>query len=80
MIPKDEEEALRARHLYGRFVAQAIMLGGTVSAEHGIGKYKSKYLYVQYGERYLNEMAELKRAFDPKGILGRGNMIGEKFL
>lgn len=73
MIPKNEEEAIRARHLYGRFIAQSIMLGGTVSAEHGIGKHKAKYLYVQYGERYLNEMAELKRAFDPNGILGRAN-------
>ncbi|HQU84024.1 MAG TPA: FAD-binding oxidoreductase [Pyrinomonadaceae bacterium] len=80
MIPKDNAEAEKARHLYGRFIAQSIMLGGTISAEHGIGKHKSKYLYVQYGERYLNEMAELKRAFDPKGILGRGNMFDAKFL
>lgn len=80
LLPKDDAEAERARHLYGRFVAQAIMLGGTVSAEHGIGKLKSKYLYVMMGERYLNEMAELKRAFDPNGILGRGNMIDEKYL
>lgn len=80
MIPKTDEEAKTAKHLYGRFIAQAIMLGGTISAEHGIGKHKSKYLYVQYGERFLNEMAELKRAFDAKGILGRGNMFDEKFL
>ena len=80
MIPKNETEAEKARHLYGRFIAQSIMLGGTISAEHGIGKHKSKYLYVQYGERYLNEMAELKRAFDPNGILGRGNMFDAKFL
>jgi len=80
LLPKDDAEAERARHLYGRFVAQAIMLGGTVSAEHGIGKLKSKYLYVMMGERYMNEMAELKRAFDPNGILGRGNMIEERFL
>lgn len=80
LLPKDDAEAERARHLYGRFVAQAVMLGGTVSAEHGIGKLKSKYLYVMMGERYMNEMAELKRAFDPKGILGRGNMIEERFL
>jgi len=79
LLPKDGREAARSRELYGRCIAQAIMLGGTVSAEHGIGKHKSKYLYVQYGERYLNEMAELKRAFDPKFILGRGNMIGERF-
>ncbi|QQS33705.1 MAG: FAD-binding oxidoreductase [Acidobacteriota bacterium] len=80
LLPKTDEEALRARHIYGRFIAQAIMIGGCVSAEHGIGKMKSKYLYVMMGERYLNEMAELKRAFDPKGILGRGNMFDEKFI
>lgn len=80
ILPKTEAEAARAKHLYGRFIAQAIMLGGTISAEHGVGKLKSKYLSVQYGERYLNEMAELKRAFDPNGILGRGNVFDAKFL
>lgn len=77
LLPKNDDEAEQARHLYGRFIAQAIMLGGTISAEHGIGKLKSKYLNVMMGERYLNEMAELKRAFDPNGILGRGNMFGK---
>jgi D-lactate dehydrogenase (cytochrome) len=80
LLPKTDEEAVRARHIYGRFIAQAIMIGGCVSAEHGIGKMKSRYLYVMMGERYLNEMAELKRAFDPKGILGRGNMFDVKFI
>jgi len=80
ILPKNETEAQKAKHLYGRFIAQAVMLGGTVSAEHGIGKLKSKYLQVMYGERFLSEMAELKKAFDPNGILGRGNMFDEKFL
>ncbi|MEP7039016.1 MAG: FAD-binding oxidoreductase, partial [Acidobacteriota bacterium] len=79
MLPKNDDEAARAKHLYGRFIAQAVMLGGTVSAEHGIGKLKKHYLYVMYGERYLNEMAEIKRALDPHGILGRGNMFDAKF-
>jgi len=80
LLPKDEAEAETARHIYGRCVAQAIMLGGTVSAEHGIGKLKRKYLDAMMGERYLHEMAALKRCFDPKGILGRGNMFDAKFL
>lgn len=80
LLPKNDDEAAAARHLYGRFIAYAVMLGGTVSAEHGIGKLKSKYLYVMYGERYLNEMADLKKAFDPNGILGPGNMIDRKYL
>ncbi len=80
ILPKNNSEAEKARHLYGRFIAQSIMLGGTISAEHGIGKLKSKYLNVMMGERYLNEMAEIKRVFDPRGILGRGNMFDEKML
>ncbi|MEO8043146.1 MAG: FAD-linked oxidase C-terminal domain-containing protein, partial [Acidobacteriota bacterium] len=76
LLPKNEVEAEQSRHIYGRCVAQAVMLGGCVSAEHGIGKLKAKYLNVMMGERYLNEMAELKRAFDPNGILGKGNMFG----
>lgn len=80
LLPKDDDQATRSRHIYGRFVAQSIMLGGTVSAEHGIGKLKSKYLYVMMGERYLNEMAELKKAFDPKAILCRGNMFGAEYM
>ena len=79
IMPRDEDETVKAGHIYGRCIAQALMLGGCVSAEHGIGKLKSKYLYVMMGERYLNEMAELKRAFDPNGILGRGNMFDGRF-
>jgi len=80
LLPRNEDEAERSRHLYGRFIAQAIMLGGCVSAEHGIGKLKRKYLDAMMGERYLNEMAEVKRVFDPKFILGRGNILDENFV
>jgi D-lactate dehydrogenase (cytochrome) len=80
LLPKNEDEAARSRHLYGRFIAQAIMLGGCVSAEHGIGKLKRKYLDAMMGERYINEMAEIKKVFDPNGILGRGNVFDEKLL
>lgn len=80
ILPQNDAQAEKARHVYGRCVAQAIMLGGTVSAEHGIGKLKRKYLSAMMGERYLNEMAEIKRAFDPRGILGRGNIFDESYL
>jgi D-lactate dehydrogenase (cytochrome) len=75
MLPKNAAESEHAWHIYGRCIAEAVMLGGVVSAEHGIGKLKAKYLNVMMGERYINEMIELKGAFDPKGILGRGNMF-----
>lgn len=80
LLPKNDEEAERSRHIYGRFIAQAIMLDGCVSAEHGIGKLKRKYLNAMMGERYLNEMAAIKKAFDPNGILGVGNIFDPKYL
>ncbi len=80
LLPENEKEAERSRHMYGRFIAQAIMLGGCVSAEHGIGKLKRKYLDAMMGERYIHEMAEIKKALDPNGVLGRGNMFDEKVL
>ncbi len=80
ILPKNEEEMIKAKYAYGRFIAQTLMLNGTISAEHGIGKLKKHYLYTMMGERYLNEIAEIKKAFDPNGILGRGNLLDEKFL
>jgi D-lactate dehydrogenase (cytochrome) len=80
ILPRSDEEAARARELYGAFIRRAVSVGGTVSAEHGIGKLKRAYLRELYGDEHLREMARLKRAFDPAGILGRGNMFDESFL
>lgn len=78
LLPRNEEEAEIAKRLYGRFIAQSLMMGGTVSAEHGIGKHKAKYLHVQLGERYLREIVDIKKVLDPMYILNRGNMISEE--
>ncbi|MFN2413584.1 MAG: FAD-binding oxidoreductase, partial [Pyrinomonadaceae bacterium] len=80
ILPRDDAEQAAARETYGRFVERAVSLGGTISAEHGVGKIKREYLRALYGERALREMAELKRAFDPACVLGRGNVFPEEFL
>jgi D-lactate dehydrogenase (cytochrome) len=80
ILPRNDDEATRARDIYLRFVKRAVEVGGTISAEHGIGKLKRDYLRLLYSEDHLREMAALKRAFDPAGILGRGNIFAEEFL
>ncbi len=80
ILPRDTVEAAKAWEIYLQFVRRAVGVGGTVSAEHGIGKLKREYLREMYGEGHLREMAALKRAFDPAGILGRGNIFAEEFL
>ena len=73
------EEAEKAWEIYRTFHSTRSRVGGTISAEHGIGKFKREYLRELYGDEHLREMAALKRAFDPAGILGRGNMFAEEY-
>lgn len=80
ILPRNDEEAARAWEIYHRFIRRAVDVGGTISAEHGIGKLKRDYLVELYGEAHLREMASLKHSFDPAEILGRGNMFAEEYL
>lgn len=80
ILPRDEDEGARARELYVQFLKYAASVGGTLSAEHGVGKLKRDYLRLFYNDDQLREMAALKKTFDPHGILGRGNIFAEDFL
>ncbi len=51
-------------------------LGGTVSAEHGLGKRKAHLLEMQYTPEQIEAMQAVKRRLDPRGILGRGTLFG----
>jgi D-lactate dehydrogenase (cytochrome) len=80
ILPRDDKEGVKAREIYVEFLKRAASEGGTLSAEHGIGKLKRDYLRLFYSDQDLREMAALKRAFDPAGILGRGNIFSEEYL
>jgi D-lactate dehydrogenase (cytochrome) len=80
ILPRNDDEAAKAWAIYRQFIHRAIEVGGTISAEHGIGKLKREYLRELYGDEHLREMAKLKSTFDPAGILGRGTMFSEEFL
>lgn len=80
ILPRDDDEGARARELYVHFLKHAAAVGGTLSAEHGVGKLKRDYLRLFYSDDQLRQMAALKRAFDPHGILGRGNIFSESLL
>ena len=80
ILPRDDAEGARGRSLYVQFVKYAARVGGTLSAEHGVGKLKREYLRLFYSDEQLRSMAALKRALDPNGILGRGNIFSEEFL
>ncbi len=80
IMAKDPRELRRASDLALSFAERAVRLGGTVSAEHGIGKLKHKFLRILYGDDGIAQMAAVKRAFDPEGVLNRDVMLPEDAL
>lgn len=75
MIPRNNEEVKQGMDNYMMFAKRAVELGGTVAAEHGIGKLKRAFLEVMYGPKGISEMQAVKKALDPKWIINRGNVI-----
>jgi D-lactate dehydrogenase (cytochrome) len=80
MLPKDQDDFIKAKKIYAEICSEAVRLKGTVSAEHGIGKMKREYLLMMYGEKVISQMAKLKLVFDPNRILNIGNIFEEKYL
>ncbi|MFT7520915.1 MAG: D-lactate dehydrogenase (cytochrome) [Kiritimatiellia bacterium] len=75
VLPRTAEELVLAREWYAELAREAVRLGGTVSAEHGIGKLKRASLEYMVGPEVLEGFRRLKAHLDPNWILGRGTMI-----
>jgi D-lactate dehydrogenase (cytochrome) len=74
ILPRDPQEYDAGKRLYECWAEEVIARNGTVSAEHGIGKLKCSFLRKMYGEHGVEEMRQLRRVFDPEGLLNRGNL------
>jgi D-lactate dehydrogenase (cytochrome) len=76
ILPRDLDEFARGKALYIEWARAMAAMGGTVSAEHGIGKLKVDLLRVMIGDTGMEQMRAVKRLFDPAERLNRGNVIG----
>ncbi|NLW49415.1 MAG: FAD-binding protein [Candidatus Brocadiaceae bacterium] len=72
ILPRTAEEMARSQDLYMDFAREAVRLGGSVAAEHGIGRLKRKFLAVQFSPSDLAAMRAVKQALDPDGTLNPG--------
>lgn len=75
ILPGDLDAYRRGKTLYRDWARQIVAMGGTVSAEHGIGKLKTDQLAEMYGTEGIEQMRAVKHVFDPEGILNRGNLF-----
>lgn len=80
ILPRSRAEYESARELYVRLANKAVSLGGTVSAEHGIGKLKHIFLERMIGEGGMKELARFKKSIDNTCILSPGNVFPAPML
>jgi len=70
--PPDESAKAQVEHLVNSGLA---VIGGSVSAEHGIGLEKKDYLPFSRSAAEIELMRKLKRLLDPRNILNRGRVV-----
>ncbi len=54
---------------------EVVRLGGTLSGEHGIGLVQKGYMDIAFNAVQMNLMRDIKRVFDPEGILNPGKVL-----
>src|SRR5688572_8984509 len=74
-IASDAEELERIEQVVEATLRYVLSIGGTVSAEHGIGKIKRRWLPLQATPTQLAVMKAVKRELDPDWRLAPGNIL-----
>ncbi|NLN75064.1 MAG: FAD-binding oxidoreductase [Armatimonadetes bacterium] len=75
ILPHDMDQYSIGRELYLGWADKVVKMGGSVSAEHGIGRLKVPFLEMMYGNGTIAQMRALKKLFDPNGLLNPGVMF-----
>jgi glycolate dehydrogenase FAD-linked subunit len=76
VLDRDEPDAVaRLTAAQHDLFETAIEMGGTVTAEHGIGVARKAWLVRQRGEDAVRVMRSIKSALDPQGLLNPGKVL-----
>ncbi|MBG6080168.1 glycolate oxidase [Rubrivivax gelatinosus] len=72
----NDPDQLRRCEAFGADILEtSVRLGGTITGEHGVGVEKLASMCVQFSPEERAQMAALKTAFDPAGLLNPGKVI-----
>ncbi|EHK86964.1 FAD/FMN-dependent dehydrogenase [Saccharomonospora azurea SZMC 14600] len=70
-----EGEFERAKRAFDAILELGLSLGGTVTGEHGVGKFKQEWLSREIGPVGIDVHRRLKRALDPENLFNPGSMF-----
>ncbi len=69
---------IRTEALLSEVVAIVARLGGTLTGEHGDGRLRAPYLADVWSEEAMRLFSDIKRCFDPHGMLNPGVKFAER--
>ena len=72
---RDSDEVVRVQAAGRAILHACIELGGSVTAEHGVGIEKLEFMSELYGDDDLATMRDVRRVFDPSRLLNPGKLI-----
>ncbi len=71
----DPEGVARMRRIGEEVADLVVECSGSISGEHGDGLSRSEFLGKMYGPEILRAFSEVKRLFDPKGMMNPGVIV-----
>jgi FAD/FMN-containing dehydrogenase len=74
-VARDARELAGIEAVVEETLRRVLALGGTVAAEHGIGKIKRRWLPLQMNALQISMMIAVKSELDPLGLLAPGNIL-----
>ncbi|HZY88148.1 MAG TPA: FAD-linked oxidase C-terminal domain-containing protein, partial [Gemmataceae bacterium] len=72
---KDPEDVARMRRITADVTDLVLEFGGSLSGEHGDGMVRSEWNEKMFGPAVYQAFREVKRAFDPQGLLNPGKVV-----
>jgi FAD/FMN-containing dehydrogenase len=78
LLPTTSAGQDQAQELIPNLAKEVVRLGGTVSAEHGLGKRKANLLGLQFTPDQIESMKKVKRHLDPEWRLGGGTLFPQQ--
>lgn len=69
------EEEPRVGRAVEALMRATVELGGTLTGEHGVGLAKAPYLELEQSAELIQLQRDVKRVFDPKGLLNPGKIF-----
>ncbi|MEE9605519.1 MAG: FAD-linked oxidase C-terminal domain-containing protein [Candidatus Scalindua sp.] len=70
-----KEIDLSVHNLISKVLEEVVSVGGTITAEHGVGDTKSEFVKLELSPHEIGIMKGLKKMFDPKGIMNPGKIF-----